>query len=414
MRRRDFLATAAGLAALPNVGNTQEKAPMNSAFDILRFGAVPDGKTVCTKAIQDAIDACHQAGGGQVVCGTGTFVTGSLQLKDRVELHLSVGCRLLGSPRLEDYTRLVAKGFRDELGPEKSAHGLIWAAYAEDIAVTGPGTIDGGGFAFYDTANAVGKFDKPSTPRPRIGMFYQCRKLRLQDATLVDSPCWTLWLMQCENVQIQRLTITGNRRMRNVDGIDIDACRNVTVSDCQIETEDDCLILRSIQRLYETPAVCENVVVSNCVLDSGCQGVRVGCPGDGVIRNCTFANLVIRSANNGILCEHPHRYLAAGTAGTAHITNILFSQVVVDCQRNPIKVVVEEGIALPRLAGLSFADFRIRSGAPCVIQGCKETIIRDVSFANVCLETTGEDAILCRHCQNVHLNNVTLANRAEG
>lgn len=387
---------------------------MDHDFDILRFGAVADGETLCTPAIQQAIDACHEAGGGRVVCGPGTFVTGSLQLKSRVELHLSVGCRLLGSPRLEDYTRLVAAGFRDQFGPEKSAHGLLWAAYAEDIAVTGPGTIDGGGFAFYDTANADGKFDKPPTPRPRIGMFYHCRKLRLEDATLVDSPCWTLWLMQCENVQVQHLTITGNRRMRNVDGIDIDACRNVTVSNCRIETEDDCLVLRSIQRLYESPAVCENVVVANCVLDSGCQGVRVGCPADGVIRNCTFSNLVIRSTGNGILCEHPHRYLAAGAAGNAHIANLLFSQVVVDCERNPIKVVVEEGIALPRLAGLSFADFRIRSGAPCIVQGSAETIIRDVSFSNIRIETTGEDAILCRRCQNVHLDNVALTNRADG
>lgn len=388
---------------------------MHSSFDVSDFGAVSDGKTVNTAAFQQAIDACQDAGGGRVVCGPGTWVTGCVELKSNVELYLAQGCRIVGSPRLADYSPLVADGFHTELSPEKSAHSLLRAVDAKNIAITGPGVIDGAGLAFYDpraVAKGKGKLDKPNTPRPRIGMFYRCRDVRIDGPTFVDSACWTLWLMQCESVHVHRITIRGNRRMRNVDGIDIDACRDVTISDCQMDTEDDCIALRAIQQLYDAAAVCENVVITNCVLKTSCQGVRVGCPGDGIIRNSTFSNLVIESTGNGILFENPHRYLPPHSRGNADISDILFTNVVIHCRRCPIKVVVENGIALRRLADLSFCNFQIRSGGPCVIQGSPETIIRNVRLANVSIETSGEDAIICRHCEAVHLNDVELCNRA--
>jgi polygalacturonase len=378
------------------------------------YGAVPDGETLNTAAIQEAIQACHAAGGGQVVCGPGRWVTGSVELKSGVELHLAPGCRIEGSFRLADYDKLVADGFHPELAPEQSAHGLIWASDAEDIAITGSGTIDGTGLAFYDTDGVTGKLEKPDTPRPRIGMFYRCRNIRILDTHFIDSPCWTLWLMQCEGATIRGITVTGNRRLRNVDGIDLDACRDVTVSDCRMDTEDDCVAIRAIQHLYDAPAVCENVVVTNCVLASSCQGVRVGCPGDGVIRNITFSNLVINSQNNGINFDNPHRYLPSGKDGSADVSNIHFSNIVVNCAGNPIRLFIEEGIALPRLSDLSFSDFKIRSGAPCLVQGSKETTIRNVRFSNVQINTSGEDAILCRECQGIGMTGVTLSNGAEG
>lgn len=385
-----------------------------SSYNIMDFGAVADGKTKNTPAIQKAIDACHQAGGGRVLCGAGCFLTGPLTLKSNVELHLTPGCRIVGSPCLDDYEDFVAPGFIGHNAPEKSVKCLIRAVEAENIAITGSGEINGSGIAFYDpgSADTAGKFGKPAKPRPRMVMFYKCRQVRIEDALFIDSPCWTFWLMKCQDVNVHRVKICGDRRMRNNDGIDIDSCRNVTVSDSLIDTEDDCLVLRAIQNMYDTPAVCENIAVNNCVLDSQCQGVRIGCPSDGIISNCTFSNLVINSTGNGIIIQHPKCYLE-DSRDSADIHDLIFSNIVINCVRNPIWMYVEEGIELKRLSDLSFANLRIKSGGPCLVQGCRETIIRNVSFSNVEIETSGEDAIICRHCRGVKLTNVSLSNQAE-
>jgi len=387
---------------------------MGQHFDIREYGACPDSKTVNTASIQQAIDACHQAGGGKVLCGPGRFLTGSLVLKSNVELHLMAGCKIVGTTDLNDYNDFVAPGFVGENPPEQNTKSLVRAVEAENIAITGPGQFDGSGLAFYDTANRSGPFfSKPPTPRPRMIMFYKCLDIRFEDTSFIDSPCWTFWLMKCERVSIRGIRIFGDQRMINNDGIDIDSCRDVTVSDCIIRTSDDCLVLRAIMRLYETPKPCENITITNCVLDSWCQGIRVGCPCDGVIRNATFNNLVIHSRNHGISLENPKRYLAENCSGSADIHDILFSNVTIESAGLPIRITVEEGIKLQRLSDLSFSDFRIHSGGPCTVTGSPETTIQNVSFSNVQIETAGEDAIICRHCQGVKLTNVELSNRAD-
>jgi len=384
---------------------------MEHCFDIRDYGAQPDPRTINTKAIQKAITACHDAGGGRVVCPSGSFMTGSLELRSNVELHLMAGCRLVGSTSLDDYVAFQADGFRGERAAEGSTQSLLRASDAENVAITGPGEIDGSGLAFYDTGEIGARFfKKPSTPRPRLVMFYRCRNIRFVDASFLDSPCWTFWLMKCERVFIHRVRIAGDQRMINNDGIDLDSCRDVTVSDCIIKTSDDCLILRAVQQVYDAPGVCENITVSNCVLDSWCQGIRIGCPGDNSIRNASFSNLTITSATNGILIENPTRYLPKDSQGSADVHDLMFSDVVVNCQRWPIKIAVDEGIALKRLSDLSFSNFRIHSGGPCLVSGSTETIIRNVSFSNIRIATTGEDAVVCRHCEGIRLNDVELSN----
>jgi len=111
--------------------------------------------------------------------------------------------------------------------------------------------------------------------------------------------------------------------------------------------------------------------------------------------------------------NNPKRYLSAGSQGSADIRNILFSNVVIDCKNAPIKMDVDAGISLPHLGGVSFANFRIKSGQPVIIQGSPETIISNVSFSNVEIETAGEDAVICRHCQGVKFANVNLSNQTD-
>jgi len=325
------------------------------------------------------------------------------------------GCTLLGSEEVDDYVDFVADGFRGDVAPERNTKSLIRAVEARNIAITGDGTIDGSGLAFYDTENLTSRFfSKPPTPRPRMVMLYECREVRFEDASFIDSPCWTFWLMKCERINIRGVKVIGDQRMINNDGIDLDCCRDVTVSDCIIRTGDDCLVLRAIRQMFDDPVPCENVTITNCVLDSWCQGIRVGCPGDGVIRNATFSNLVIHSRHHGITFEYPKRYLPADGRATADIHDILFSNVTIESANLPIRVVVEEGIELQRLSDLSFSNIRMRSGGPCTITGSPQTIIRDVRFSNVSIKTSGEDSIVCRHCEGVKFTDVELSNQSDG
>ena len=376
------------------------------------FGTVGDGITKDTVAIQAAIDECSKQGGGKVVVEPGIYLTSSLYLRDNVELHLCAGSKLQGSSNPDDYDDFRAQGFIHRYCPEKNSKFLIGAAGVNNIAITGTGEINGAGPDFYDTniAPSAVFYAKPPLPRPRMIMFYDCRNVKFEDTSFIDSPCWTFWLIACEQVNIHRIKIIGDQKMINNDGIDIDSCRNVTMSDCLLKTGDDCLILRAIQKVLERPAICENVTITNCVLDSCCQGIRVGCPGDNIIRNCTFSNIVINGRGTGINIDNPKRYLPEGSSGSMDLQDIMFSNFTITSERWPIRIFVEEGVKLRNLSKITFSDFRAKSKMPCLILGNEDTIIEDICFNNMHIETNGEDAISCRHCRRIKMNNVELSN----
>jgi polygalacturonase len=356
--------------------------------------------------IQAAIDAAHTRGGGRVIIEAGIHLTRTVYLKSCVELHLSMGAKIQGSTNVENYDDFCDPGF-DAVSPEGSRKCLIAAAHAENIAITGSGEINGAGPKFYDTNVPAGSFfAKPPRPRPRMIQFYDCKKVRFEGVSFIDSPGWTFWLMACEDVNIHRITVTGCQQMINNDGIDIDDCRRVTVSDCLIRTGDDCLVLRAIRKSPDHHALCEGVTVTNCVLDSWCQGLRVGCPSDDTIRNCTFSNLVIQGHGNGININNPKRYLRPGCRGYLDLHDIVFNNLVIKSGHVPIWINVEEGVKLRRLAGVTFSNIRIRADQPCRLEGSSETTIEDIRFS----EVTCSQAIVVSKCRNISLNQITVDN----
>ena len=158
---------------------------------------------------------------------------GTLRLRSHVELHLEKGAVLLGSTKRDDYDDFP----RDvcSVSPESSYRALIQAWDAEDIAITGKGTIDGQGPAFYDRKPPRGHWPKPKF-RPLMVQFVRCRRVRLEGVTFKDSPMWTMFIRLCEDVVADGITVVGDQRMINNDGIDFDACRRVRVGNSFFKT----------------------------------------------------------------------------------------------------------------------------------------------------------------------------------
>lgn len=380
-------------------------------FEIEKYGAVPEKNVFSTVAIQKAIDACSGSGGGVVKVPKGTFLTGTLTLKSNVELNLAEGAKLIGTGNISDYEELIADGFKHEISPEKTAYALIKAVRAENISITGKGEINGSGPLFYDKEiTSAGFFKKPDRPRPRMVMFFRCKNIRFQDTSFIDCPCWTIWFMQCEDIHIERIKVVGDQRMINNDGIDFDGCKNSIIKDSYLKTADDCIVVRAIVRVYDQPASCENFQLSNCTLDSACQGVRVGCPSDGVIQNAKFENFTVTSKQNGIICDHPKRYLAPGSSGSADITNVSFDNVKIECQKFPVKLFVEDGIQLKRLSDFQFSNIDIKSGRPCLIQGNQLTEIKNISFKNVSISTKETETITVQYASGIQSQGLAFKN----
>ena len=353
------------------------------------------------RGVQDAINAAFAAGGGRVVLEPGVYPCGTIYLKSRVELHLEAGAKLQGSSRPEDYDDVCDPAF-DSVAPENSRKVLLAALRCSEIAVTGAGEINGAGPEFYDRNVPDGSFfAKPPHPRPRMVQFYGCRKVRFDGISFVDSPGWTFWLMGCEDVRIHGIRVEGCQQMINNDGIDIDDCRRVTVSDSFFRTGDDCLVLRAIRKTPDHHAVCSEVVVTNCVLDSWCQAIRVGCPSDDTICDCVFSNLVIKGSGNGIHINNPKRYLRPGCGGYLYLDRILFSGITMECGRVPVWVNVEEGVKLRHLGGVTFSNLRIDAAEPCRLEGCPETWIEDIRFHEVVGVSRSPETFVARYCRGL-------------
>ncbi len=230
--------------------------------NVMDFGAVNDGKTLTTETIQKAIDQCASTGGGTVTVPQGTYLTHTIFLKSGVNLYLQKGCKILGDTNPEAFTRAI-----------------IFADSIENAAITGQGVIDGQGFAKYF----------PTTGRRHNDLcLYKCRNMTVSDITLRDSPTWVFRILQCDWVMVRGVKVYSYVNQNN-DGIDIDA-KNVTISDCIVDSEDDAICLKSDSPDF----IVENIAITNCIIGTNCNAIKFGTSSRGGFRNIAISNCVIR------------------------------------------------------------------------------------------------------------------------
>ena len=274
-----------------------------TTFNVKSFGAVGDGVTMDTHAFQQAIDQATLSGKGVVEVPPGSYLSGTIHLKSHVELHLAKGATILGSPHRHDYDHGVW-------------YSLIMAADVNDIAVTGDGVIDGqGAEVAKDVLHLVSigelkippKGWRPSeVDRPEVVEITRCHKVRLERVTLKNSTCWVQTYRNCVDLVLKNVKVDSKTYWNN-DGIDVVDCQKVHISDCDIDSNDDGICLKSVG----PKAMCEDILVENCKVRSSASAVKFGTSSGGGFRHIivrgiqihdTFRSAVaLESVDGGIL-----------------------------------------------------------------------------------------------------------------
>jgi alpha-L-rhamnosidase len=284
--------------------------PFPARVSITDFHAAGDGRTVCTQAIQKAIDQVAQSGGGTVVVPEGVFTTGALFLKPGVNLHLDKGAVLRGSTFIEDYPKTLTRieGHSEEWRPA-----LLNASKVDHLRITGEGMLEGSGQPFWQLfwrrVAADNKTKNLDVERPRLVYIDSCNDVVISGLTLKDSGFWNLHIYRCREVLVENLTISAPVGAPSTDGMDIDSSQNVTIRGCFISVDDDCIALKGSKGPLalddkDSPPV-EHIRISNCTFALGHGVVTLGSEAtivrDVVVENCrvisassTRSNSVVR------------------------------------------------------------------------------------------------------------------------
>lgn len=273
-------------------------------FNVMDYGAVADGVTNNAKAIQAAVDACTGSGGGRVTLPAGEYLSGSIQLKSNVDLHLELGAVLISSLKEEDIDDFMTRVDDENRDTGWEGGCFLGAIHAKNICLSGDGTIYGQGEkVFYDDGADGGYAESPmcvTAFRPRMILFEDVENLCVRDVTLRDAAFWTLHMAGCRHVRINNIRILNAVRGANNDGIDPDSCQDVIISNCLVESGDDAIVVKSTKPMAARYGACENIVITGCILHSHDSALKVGTETHGLIRNISFGDCIIRDCSRAV------------------------------------------------------------------------------------------------------------------
>ncbi len=356
-------------------------AMAENMVNVKDFGAVGDGLYLDTRAIQNAVNT-----GKVVYFPAGVYRSGTIFLKSGGGLHLSPRAAILGSKYPEDYN---ANDFdpRNGFSVSERASGahLIIARDCENVSISGSGTISGNRNGIFNTDivhTPNGNRPRYILPRWRPGAmlyFVGSKNIKIEGVTLVDPTYWTAFFHDCDNLTINRIMIVADRFTNNSDGLDIDCCRKVKVTNSTIFSGDDAIAIRGASRRLKKDAECSGVTVDNCILSSAACAVRIGV-GSGTIRDCKLTNLKIVNSAVGIgICP------SYSSGVCTKINNVEFDHIKIDAVQ-ALRLVPNwqsdiEDPAIKPVSNLSFRNITATSTeASLIVFPKKAGIFKNISI----------------------------------
>jgi len=373
-------------------------------YTITDYGAIGDGTRLNTLAIQRAVDSCSAHGGGRIIVPPGKFVTGSIRLFSNLEFCLEAGATLIGSPDNKDYLHQKDFGFS---GPGAGSRtGILFAHDAENVSITGQGTIDGSGdlFVYRDSLQRgtdfnpiytrqgsgygdpqFGRADGPVLwkgdyeNRPGVMLIFDgCKHVRVEGIGLRVSPNWTMAFQKCDDIRVHGISIDNDMSIPNSDGVDLYDSKNAVISDCVINSGDDAIALISS----------DNITVGNCVLHSRSSGIRIGY---NVFNhhnsgNLLFDNIRIYDSNRGI---------GIFQRMDGDMTNMIFSNVIIQTRLHtgewwghgePIHVSAIPGPGsktVGKIGNIRFSHVVARAQTGIVLYGSADSRLKDITLEDI-------------------------------
>jgi len=385
-------------------------------FLITDLGAKGDGKTNNTEAFKKAIEACSAAGGGHVIVPAGNFVTGAIYLKSNVDLHLQDNAVISFSYDTHDYPVVLT---RWEGSDCMNYSPQIYAYKEQNIAVTGTGTLNGGGsdehwwswkgstrFGWHEglpnqlkardmlhvmTHQGVDPrkriFGEGSYLRPNMFAPYQCQNIAISGVKMINSPMWFISPVMCDNVTIEGVDIKAEGP--NTDGCDPDACKNVLIKNCVFDTGDDCIALKSGRdedgRNNGRPA--ENHIIEGCQMRNGHGGITIGSEIAGGARNIFAINCTLSSPNLNLILRFKTSSLRGGT-----IENIFFKDIKAGTYNDAAlgfdMFYEEPGNYIPTIRNIWVENLTVANGGKngIVVHAYKESPVQDLHLINCSID----------------------------
>jgi len=422
--------------------------PRPAVFNVLDYGAVPDGQTKNTAAIAKAIAACAEVGGGTIVFPAGKYLTGAVMLESNQTLHFDAGSALLYSGDPADSPIVKSRWECTNVYTHAS---LIYADGKHNIAITGRGTLNGQGWNWWWRSNSRGRkspsgedaasnqaawrkvYDRIETGeklaaadftaaakflRPSLVGLYNCKNILIEDVTLFKSPMWMLHPVYSDDIVVRGVRFvsadpegqhSAEGEGPNGDGIDVDSCRNVRISDCYFNTSDDCIVIKSGRDNdgLRTNRPTEFVTITNCVMFQGHGAVVIGSETSGGIRNITASNCVSVGTDCGIRIKSQR-----GRGGV--LQNFRFDNwVIEDAKKQAFEINTRYSVTpdaplgekTPVFRNFSYSNITISNAAQVAkIVGLPEKAIEQLRFTDI--TATGKVGFLVEQASDLELHHV--------